>query len=416
MAVVEIKALASTGKGTGHVEEKGFKVPFFVEFTMPGDVVEVCETKREKKYVEAEIVKFITKSTRSDAACKHYMICGGCNLLHIPYDTQIQSKKEILQHILARNKLEFPEIEIVPSDNIYNYRYRAKAFFENQDGKLICGFNQRKTNTAVPIEECHIVHKKILGAIKALNNAKLDSGMRAAGVFTVNESDDSVILQLFSKQRRPTIEAALKDHVKQVLYEEENQKDAFVYSYYVGERQYKLSYSTGFIQSNLALNKKLVNHIFDYFADDYTGNASMLADLYCGNGNISLPLAQIFKKMTLVEGDRTSYLHLKDNLQKNRINNATAYNMDVVRFVRNPQHFDAIILDPPRTGCGDDVIQGIMAMTPDSIVYVSCDATVSAKELKILNSTYNIEKVTMFDMFPHTNHIESVYFLKKKSD
>jgi 23S rRNA (uracil1939-C5)-methyltransferase len=412
---VEIKSIASTGKGTGHVEEGGFKVPYFVEFTAPGDVVEVEETKRQKKYVEAEAVKFIKKANRSDVTCKHYMICGGCNLLHIDYDTQLQCKKEILSHILSRNNIESPDIEVVGSDPLYNYRYRAKVFFESINGKLVCGFNQRRSNDLVQIEECHIVHKKILAAIMALNNAKLDCGMRAIGVFTVNEADESVVLQLFSKQRRPMIEEALKETVKEITYEEEKQKTPMQYKLEAGENEYSFSYSTAFIQSNLCLNKKLVNSVFDYFADEYTGDNSSLVDLYCGNGNLGIPLAQIFKKITLVEGERTSFSHLKENISKNRVNNATTLNSDVARFVRNPRHYDAVVLDPPRTGCTDEVISGTISMTPNTIVYVSCDPAVSTKEIKtLLAAGYGISKIIMFDMFPHTNHIESVYFLNKQ--
>jgi 23S rRNA (uracil1939-C5)-methyltransferase len=411
---LEIKSIASTGNGAGYIEEGGFKVPYFVPFTCPGDVVKVREIEKRKKYVEAELVELVKASPhRSDVKCKHYTICGGCNLLHIKYETQLGCKKEVLAHVLARSGISFPEIEVMSLDNPFNYRFRAKAFFECRDGKLICGFNQRKTNYAVRIDECHIVHKKILEAIKAINKAKLTIQNRFIGFFVVNEEDLSVTLQLTISRKFPGFEEAFKGTVDEFVYRGEKQEYSLRYSYEIDKKEYSLSYSSSFIQSNLALNKRMVEALFDCLKGIKQKKA--LADLYCGNGNLSLPLTAVFGKVVMVEGEPYSFANLQKNIQLNAVSNAEACNSDVREFSMKKLSFDAVILDPPRIGCGEDVINNIARWSPETIIYVSCNPVVASKELKLLmGDRYRIDKTVMIDMFPHTNHIEFIAFLRRR--
>ena len=411
---VEIKAIASTGSGTGYVEEAGFKVPYFIPFTAPGDIVKVNVTGKKKKYVEAEIVSIVEESSnRSKVKCKHYTICGGCNLLHIDYEKQLDYKKEILAHILTRSGISFPKIDILSLDNPFNYRFRAKAFFECREGKLICGFNQRRTNYAVRIEECHIVHKKILEAIKAINRAKLSIQGRFIGTFAVNEDDGAVTLDLTIDRKIPGFEAAFKGAVDEFIYRGDSQERAFNYSYVIDDEEYSLSYSSAFIQSNLALNKKMVKAIFDCLKEQ--GKQDSLADLYCGNGNLSIPLTKLFDKVDMVEGEPASFANLERNILLNSIRNTVAHCADVQDFVKKKFVFNTVLLDPPRAGCGEKVIESIARWSPETIVYVSCDPVATSKELKLLvKDKYEIDKMVLVDMFPHTNHIEFITFMKKE--
>lgn len=406
---IEIQSIASNGKGTGFFLENGFKKPYFISFTCPGDIVKVRVIKKKKKYADAEVFEYIKKSNkRSKIKCKHYTVCGGCNLLHIKYKYQLEYKKEILKHIFNRNNINVSEIEIFPSEPNINYRYKSKVFFT----KNKCGFKKRKSNSIVKISECYIVHKKIINAIRKINNSKSIIAKNSfVAFFIVNEKDDT--LALYAK-KSPRLLNVLQNNTAEFVSPAEN--ILFEYEYFI-QKKYKLFYSPlSFLQSNLNLNKLMVKNIYLHlFEKNITlkNKKKRLLDLYCGNGNISLPLTKLFKEVTFVDSSEDSIKMLNLNLKENKINNAVVKNDYVHNFLnQNKDSFDAIILDPPRIGCGKEVIENVARKKPALIVYVSCNPLISIKEIKLLiKNSYRIDKIQMYDMFPHTNHIEFVAFL-----
>ena len=374
----------------------------------PGDIVKVKETKRHKKYVEAEIVDFIRKSpNRSAISCKHYQICGGCNLLHIEYQKQLQYKKEMAQFMLKRAGITYQEIELIGSDPDVNYRFKAKVFFEYRNGALICGFNEKNSNDTVKIEECHIVHKKIIDVINKINRAGLNIKKRFIGVFLVNQRNRALALKLFS-DKIPQLEEFLKDDIEQIIYKSQKKP----YSYKIDDISFFYNIDA-FIQSNIQNNENMVRFISDYLQN--AKNRENLLDLYCGIGNIGIYLTKIFKETILVEGQAESYKMLVKNLEDNKITNAQCYNDEVLNFLKNDERdYDAIILDPPRTGCEESIIKQIIGKDPKTIVYISCNPANSIQEIKdFMKKGYEIAKIALIDMFPHINHVELITILTK---
>lgn len=402
MKEIEIISIASTGSGCGFIEEKSFKTPYFIPFSAPGDVISIKNEKKHKKYVEAKIDKIVKPSkNRIEVKCPYFKKCGGCNLLHINYEAQLDEKKQILEHVLKRNNIEHPDINVIGCKDNKNYRYKSKIFVTSTDDRSYCGFKIKKTNDVIEVNSCEVVHKKIANFIKKYNEANLCRARDFQIIATVDY--DTEKLSIKAQCKKTEIMDWIKNNCDYLNDDNEM-------SYKTNE--FKIKYNNGsFIQSNLKQNQVL----FSLIEEQIDKNYNVVFDLYGGNGNIAIPLSKKVKELFCVEHSAQALVMMMKNCEENKITNVECRDQDVLEFLdKNAILPDCIILDPPRIGCDEKVIEHIIKLNPEKIIYVSCNPIALKNDLKPLLNTYQISKLNIIDMFAHTEHMEVVCVLKKK--
>ncbi|MFT4304732.1 MAG: class I SAM-dependent RNA methyltransferase [Candidatus Woesearchaeota archaeon] len=359
---IKIEDLSDNGKGIGFINDNGKKYSIFVPLTVKGDLVKCKINNIKKLYIEADLIEIIEKSKyRIKAICKHFNECGACDLLHINYNEQINAKKRILERYLKRNNLKYNDLIVIKSEKEHFYRDRSKFFKINN----YFGFKKRRTNEIVKIDKCYIINNEL---------NKIFSKK------TLKKIDDEIIYGYCYKRKQIS-------KAKCVYY----------------TKNHTMVYRPDlFVQSNLTMNNKLIEIVYN------ESEGKTLLDLYSGNGNFSIALSDKFNKIISVEGCDKSFKLLQENIKLNNINNIEPLNEDVNNFFIKT--FDTIILDPPRTGT-ENLINSIKFKT-NKIIYISCNAKQTIKEIKQLDNFY-IDKVYLIDMFPQTIHFESVFVLER---
>ena len=361
---IEIEDLADNGKGIAFFNDNGKKYSIFVENSVPGDFIKCKINKINKLYLEADIIEIIKESkNRIKVICKHFNECGACDLLHINYDEQIKAKERILKRYLQRANLNYNELIVIKSEKELHYRDRSKFFKINDK----FGFKKKKSNDIVEIEKCFIINEKL----NEIFNKK-----------SLKKRDDEIIYGYCYKRKQISSAKCIYYTTKEMIY----RPDLFV-------------------QSNLTMNKKLVEII----CNETQGNN--ILDLYSGNGNFSIALSDKFKFITSIEGNEQSFNLLLQNIKKNNITNIDAINLDINDLNNNfNKRFDTIIIDPPRTGSNN--LLNLIKDKTNKIIYISCNPKISIKEIQKLKN-FNLEKVYLIDMFPQTIHFESIFILNR---
>lgn len=395
---LRILSLASTGRGCGFVENGGIKVPYFVGFSVPGDLVTVKNERKTKRYVEAELDLIVEASPqRNGNLCSQFTVCGGCNLLHVDYELQVSEKARILEHMLDRKQISHPEIEVVKCARPFNYRYKAKLFFSYADGQLACGFKKRRSNEVVLLRDCRIVHGRIETFVKGFNAARLSARDEFSATLVVDFATEELSIRTqgrVSEETRAFLEKSC-----------EHLNEPVEFSYEVSGSRIRYDNGT-FLQSNLAQNERLVEVVLRDVPEN-----GIVFDLYGGIGNFAIPLSKKSTRVYCVEKDKATVRMMKRNCEANGAD-VECVNADVGDFLQRTRAApDTIVLDPPRGGC--DVSQ-LRRLGAKNVVYVSCNPLTLKEDLKELKPAYEVEKVTLVDMFPQTEHIECVVLLGKR--
>ena len=402
-----IRSLAKTGNGCGYLMENGYTVPYFVPFTAPGDTITLKKEERKKKYVEAELKQILIPSPdRVAVACPHFTSCGGCNLLHVRYQKQVEEKVRILEHIFQRNQIRHPSVKSIIAEPNKNYRYKAKIFLgSNKEGHRKAGFRKRHSNELIPITYCDIIHPKIVSFLQEYNNEKLPARISTQIIALVDETTKELSLTC-KTALDPEEETWLASHAHHF------NKD-ITFHYTIGACT--LGYNPSvFIQSHLAQNKKLVETVLKHL-----DHADIIYDLYAGIGNFTIPTSESAGTVYGVEGNEDSAKLMKENTMHNHKKNIVCVAQDTQSFLNDALQKKypfpkIVILDPPRTGLGEEVAKQLLALSPAKMVYVACDPVALKDDVKILLESYAIEDVTVIDMFPHTEHFETVCVLTRK--
>jgi 23S rRNA (uracil1939-C5)-methyltransferase len=378
---------------------------------LPGEMVEVSVDEDKKDYFSASVVKILEPSPeRIEPPCEYYGICGGCSLQHVPYHLQVRIKEEILKDSLRRvAKIEMEHAASIVNEDPWNYRLRAQ-YKVSEEG---LGLHKKGTREVVKIDRCMLMSDKIneyaRGAHSILKGVK-------AKEFHITGSD-SLIAQLITKRSSFSIEDAerlgpeLMDAglsglvISRGREEPDCFGDRFI-SLDLAGYKYTLS-PMSFVQSNWKLNQEVVNIIREMLGPL---KDRRILDLYSGAGNFSLTLAPE-AKVVAVEGNRHAINDGERNLEINGIDNYR-FECSSSEKVKLKEEYDVIILDPPRPGVRYRLIKKILAHGPETILYISCNPSTFARDLKRLSEKYDIELIRMIDFFPQTYHIEAMALLR----
>lgn len=332
----------------------------FVPGTAPGDVVQIRITQRKPRYLEGEIVEIVQASTvRRRPPCVVADRCGGCAWQHVEYPAQVQQKEKILRDSLKKIERMQPIQwgEFIAAREEFHYRNRIQL--QIRGGKF--GFFAKRTRDLIPITRCWIAEEKINHRLNLLTPEELTGTKLEIAVRTDGET------VLMAEQRDP--EEAL------------------------------------FSQVNSAQNENLIRAM----ESAITIQPDWIMDLYCGEGNLTRPLARKFPgvKVLGVELSRTS---IERAPRLAEINFQAGDVAQVLRSIPTQPGSGLIVLDPPRSGCDQSVLDEICRHKPRQIVYVSCNPTTFARDAERLISggIFRVESVQGLDMFPQTEHVELI--------
>jgi len=371
---LKIDQMAFGGEGLGTF--KGKKV--FIPWGVAGDLVEIEVIENKRDYVRGKIIQILEKSPhRSSPSCPYFFKCGGCQWQHIDYVSQITYKQELLRSSLQRiGKIENPKLkEPIACDLPYHYRNRIRLQVSKQ-GEI--GFFKSSSKELVAIEACTIAAQVL--------NEKFSEAKQIAQKLKTQEST-----------KRHEIEIRLEE--EKVVLEADPE----------GE--------TLFSQVNVAQNERLVQRVVESLT--LSGKENLL-ELYAGTGNFSFALAKKVKNLTAVESHPGAVEEAKKKIEQKHVRNLNFIESTSYRFLQNgslrPGHFQALLMDPPRSGA-IDCLESIAKLKIPKILYVSCDPSTLARDLKILMTLgYQHEFSQFIDMFPQTYHIESINLLTLKNE
>ncbi|MBR5196836.1 MAG: 23S rRNA (uracil(1939)-C(5))-methyltransferase RlmD [Alistipes sp.] len=456
---LQITTLAAEGKAMGKHENQ----VVFVPMTLPGDVVDVQIRKHHRRYMEGTVVRFVEKSPlRVEPFCQHFGTCGGCKWQNLPYEEQLKQKRQQVEDQLVRiGHLDIPEVmPCLGSERTREYRNKLEFTFADKrwltyeevaSGADIAaepavGFHIPGCfDKVLDIEKCHLqvdLSNKIRLAAKhfciengySFHNARAHEGLMRTMVVRTASTGEVMVIVVFNENDTERINA-LMSHLQSSFPEitsliymiNEKWNDSlgdrepicFAGKDHIIEEMEGLKFKVGpksFYQTNSEQAYELYK-VTREFAD--LKEDDILYDLYTGTGTIANFCARRAKKVVGVEYVPEAIEDAKINSAINNIDNTTFYAGDMKdvlsdSFVARNGQPDVIILDPPRAGVDEKVLEVIKRAAPERMVYVSCNPSTQARDLAILSDMYEILAVQPVDMFPHTHHVENVVKLRKR--
>ncbi|MBU3676322.1 MAG: 23S rRNA (uracil(1939)-C(5))-methyltransferase RlmD [Chitinophagaceae bacterium] len=456
---IHVERYAAEGKCVARVNDK----VIFIEGAVPGDIVDLFVHKNKKDWAEARVTRLVEPSgTRVTPFCAHFGTCGGCKWQMLPYDKQIAYKEEQVKdqlrrigHVqvaehrsilgcsethLYRNKLEF---------TFSNKRFLSGAELNNPDvspNHPSLGFHAPGLfDKVIPIEVCHLQaeptnairnfvrnyalareysfydHRAHTGFLRNLMIRVATTGQVLVNlVFAEDRSNDIQTMMQAIQTAFPTITSlhyTVNTKFNDSLYDQDIR--LFSGTPYIEEKLEDFTFRISpksFFQTNTQQATVLYSLVRELA--DLKGTETVY-DLYCGTGSIGIFLSPGAKKIIGVETVADAIEDAKINAQINGIEGAEFYAGDVIdvcndAFFEQHGHPDIVIIDPPRAGCHDKLLQKLLQIGAPRILYVSCNPATQARDLAVLQADYTIAVSQPVDLFPHTHHIENVALLERK--
>ncbi len=456
---VEITDVAAEGNSLARINDK----VVFIPFGAPGDIVDVKIDRSRKSYSEGHIERMVKPSEiRVTPRCSHFGVCGGCRWQHLPYDIQLELKQRQVKDALERiAKVALPEISsIIGSENVWAYRNKMEYTFSN---KKWLTFDQLRSGEEFPdrdaagfhipgafdkvldIEECHLQDSlgdrlrlfiKDYGKRNGLSfyDLRAQSGLLRTLMIRIASTGQVMAVMVFGSDEPEPIKVlldavagefpeitSLQYVINTKLNDTITDQDVLVYkgSPYIEEEMEGLRFRVGpksFYQTNSRQAERLYNVVRD-FAD--LSGTELVYDLYTGTGTIANFVASKAAKVIGIEYVEDAIKDARVNSETNGIGNTVFFAGDMKDvltdgFVAEHGVPDVMIVDPPRAGMHQDVVNVILNASPERIVYVSCNPSTQARDIALLDGSYKVDRVQPVDMFPHTHHVENVVRLVRR--
>lgn len=443
-----IKRLGINGEGVGFFKRK----IVFVPGALPGEEVVVEVTKVHDKFTEAKVKNIRKKSPdRVKPLCPVYDICGGYELQHLSYAGQLREKRDIVIQAFERYYRRVPITELDVRETIGMedpWYYRNKSQFQvrlDDKQNVIAGLYKRNSHDIVNIDDCMFQHRTITHVtnvvkqiLQDLNisiyNEKKHKGLVRTIVTRIGFETGEVQLVLVTTKTELPHKNILIDEitkrlpeVKSIAQNVNSEKTSLIFGEKtihlygseviqekLGDLSFELS-ARAFFQLNPVQTVKLYDEVKK--AAGLTGKEK-LVDAYCGVGTIGLWLARDAAEIRGMDTIKESIDDAKKNAKRNGFNN-TLYVTGkaeewLPKWIKEGWKPDVLVVDPPRTGCDNKLLETILKVKPKKIVYVSCNPSTLAKDLDQLVKSYKVEYLQPVDMFPHTSHVECVALIELK--
>ena len=408
---VEVSDLDPFGQGVARHNGKALFIPGL----LPGERAEINLTEDKRQYARGQVKRRLNDSPeRETPLCPHFGVCGGCQQQHASVELQQRSKRSALARMMKR------DVDEVIADRPWGYRRRARLSLNvaAKSQQLEMGFRKAGSNEIINVKRCPILVPRLEALLPLLRNClqTLDNPQHLGHVELV-QADNGPLLVL-----RHTAPLSAKDREKLERFSHSEDVALFlapqsdILQPVTGEAPWytsaglRLTFSPrDFIQVNDGVNQLMVAKALEWL--DITSTDRVL-DLFCGMGNFTLPLAARAASVVGVEGVEALVEKGRQNAEQNALHNVTFFHENLEEDVTAQpwaRHgIDKVLLDPARAGA-PGVMAHIIKLAPSKVVYVSCNpATLARDSEALLNAGYQIQRLAMLDMFPHTGHLESM--------
>ena len=397
---VEIVKFDNNGRGIGYINDK----IIFIPKTVPGDIVKVKIILEKKNFIEGKLKEIITPSKiRKKAICPYFDVCGGCDLMHISISEMLEYKLNKVNDMLIKNNIDYKVEKITKSENPYNYR--NKITLKILDKKI--GFYENDSHKLVNIEHCYLCKEIINEMLEDITLLNVNNGE----IVIRSNYNEEILLSINTEDEILNIDKLVNKY--KIVGIIKNDKCIYGENYFIDKINnylFKVSYNS-FFQVNPYICSKLFNLI-----ENNTKESNNVLDMYCGVGTLSLVSSTNAEKVVGVEILENAIKDANLNKSLNNKNNVEFICSDTKKIIgKITGDFDTIILDPPRSGVSKKVIDKIIDVKTDKIIYVSCNPITLVRDLKLFQDDYVIKEMQLLDMFPNTEHVETFVVLEKRN-
>ncbi|MGM8364005.1 23S rRNA (uracil(1939)-C(5))-methyltransferase RlmD [Virgibacillus sp. W0181] len=442
---LQFEDLTHEGNGVGKID--GY--PIFVPYALPGEKAEVKVVKVNKNFGFGKLLEIKQASPeRVEPPCDVFYKCGGCQIQHMSYNMQLEMKQNQVKNVMKKiaHLDDVPVHSVIGMEDPWRYRNKVAIPVGEKDGELITGFYRMRSHDIISdMDTCVVqdeVNDRMVEAVRRIADKlaipaydeKNDCGvLRHIMVRTGRETYETMIVLITRTKKIPHKEELVKEltetypHIKSIIHNINNRKtnvimgketnviwgEKYIYDT-IGDVRFAIS-SNSFYQINPPQTKKLYEKALEYAN---VSSDDIVIDAYCGIGTISLFLAQKAKKVYGVEIVPEAVSDAKLNAKLNGMTNAEFFVGEAEKVMPwwksqglNP---DVIVVDPPRKGCDEALLEAMIDMQPYRIVYVSCNPSTLARDLRILeDGGYRTKEVQPVDMFPQSMHVELVALMSR---
>lgn len=426
---VTIERLSHDARGIAHLDGK----IIFVDQALPFERHNVKITSVKANFIDSVSIALLSEKSpaRVEPVCPHYETCGGCSLQHMDHPSQIAFKSNLLVSQLNRAGVNTEGVRFAPvvEESALQYRHRCRLSLQHR-GVPFAGFRQRSSSSLVKIDSCVVLIERLGGLIHPLQTLLLEFRSQVLGHIELLEADNEAILVLrhvlpLNVEEKESLEHFSTQHRVNILLQPQAETKYVNLDGQAVDPDLKLAVPE--------LPEPLLHKISDFTQVNHRVNARMIEqalawcnpsdneiwlDLFCGIGNFSMPLATKTKRVIGVEAVPEMVGQAKTNAERLKLENCEflAADLEQEGVLRQlPKQIDGVLLDPPRSGA-KTIIQNLLKLAPQKIVYISCDTATFSRDAKILlEGGYKMDMVGILDMFPQTMHVETMArFLRTK--
>ncbi|GKU23426.1 23S rRNA (uracil(1939)-C(5))-methyltransferase RlmD [Clostridium folliculivorans] len=442
-----IEDMEFPSQGIGYRDD----LKIYVKNAFPGQTIRGKVTKKRADYAELKLLKVVEAADYElEQKCPHYAFCGGCSSQNIPYEKQLEFKKNQVLNLFKGNSVDTGEFLGIENSPIqWEYRNKMEFTFGDMEkgGDLTLGMHMKgRSFGIVTVDQCHLVdedYRKILDTtVEFFKKDQLPhykimarEGFLRNLIVRKTKHNDEILINIVTTTQinydfKPWVEAifssGIEGNIKGIIHTENDSfseaviadKVNILYGVdFITEELLGLKFKISpfsFFQTNSLGAAKLYSIVRDFMGD--TADNKVVFDLYCGTGTIGQIAAGKAKKVIGVELIEEAVVAANENAKLNGLNNCTFIAGDVAKVINTIQDKpDIIILDPPRSGVHPVAMNYVIKFDAKDIIYVSCNPKTLVTDLKVLEEAgYKTEKTLLMDMFPNTPHVETVVKLVKK--
>jgi 23S rRNA (uracil1939-C5)-methyltransferase len=426
---LRIESLDHEGRGIARRDGK----VIFVEGALPGELVDCLTRHRKPSFEIASVTRVIEESSsRVSPGCRHFGLCGGCTLQHMDLPTQVAAKQRVLEDAFTHIGKVEPDM-IMPAIHgpAWGYRHRARLTVRDvrKKGGVLVGFHEKRSSFVADMDSCEVLPRRISDLLvpmrRLVEGLSIRQRLPQIEIAIGHEVDVLVFRNL--EPLNGDDETLLRDfadrHAVRIYLQPSGPQSVDVLHppgpdpfYLLPEFDIRISFSpTDFTQVNHAMNQVLVRRAL-HLLDPQPGER--IADMFCGIGNFTLPIARSGAEVLGIEGSKTLIERAQRNAGDNDLPNATFKVMDLFKIdidtlgALGPFH--RMLIDPPRDGAAE-LVKSLGADLPRRIVYVSCNASTLARDAGMLVHTqgFRLKAAGIANMFPHTAHVESIALFER---
>ena len=410
---IKIIDILQDGRGVGKTPEK----IAFIEGAIYKEICQIEIIEEKKNFYQAKKIKTQTPSpVETKPPCPYYYECGGCLLMDINYQSQIQIKKNLIKNALKKScKIEIDQLELIKSKP-YGYRNKIRLQI-TKDGKL--AYNKKYSNELVPIRNCLLAKQKISENFLQIEEITKNICSKYPGSLkeiTIRTNDKEILLNISIKDEKPInfIKETYKNSNYQINISYKNKLENITgknyLTYQIMNKKFKIS-----LNDFYQVNDYNIENLYK-IAKEFIGKNKKVLDLYCGSATSSIAIND--DNLIGVEINKNAIKDAKENAKINNLKNYKFLAKDAKSindsFIKK-EKIDTILVDPPRAGLDKQLIKTIGKTKTQKIVYISCNPQSLARDIKrLMEYGFKLKKIKSVDMFPQTMHVETVVLMSRK--